>query len=444
MWTDVLNEQDQEAKRIIYSTRTGSAVLIKDETLQALQNAQFYNIQYSQLNTLFNLELIVPAQQDEFSLILDQNVKCKPDDKMLSITIQPSANCQLGCHYCGQVHSKQTLSDAILPQISSRIKKQLGKQAYKQLMVTWFGAEPLMAYQQIRTLSKDILQITREAEVDYKSMMITNAVSLKKEIARELIHNCHVTLYQITVDGMKAHHDQRRTTKVGGEPTFDIIMNNLLDMTALDEYKEHTAGINLRMNIDRSNFESVPDFIDLLASYGFPGKNMTLNFSPVMDWGGNGASAASLDKHEYASKEIDWTMQALSKGFKTDTIIPQRVFSPCMVTQENDEVYDAQGNIFACYELPYTPKYEAPEYLIGNLKFDEATFNKGAIPRNWFTDIKENISWCPKCKFFPVCGGGCPKQWYNKEPACPSFKFNIEERLVLQHVLNNANITELI
>jgi uncharacterized protein len=38
----------------------------------------------------------------------------------------------------------------------------------------------------------------------------------------------------------------------------------------------------------------------------------------------------------------------------------------------------------------------------------------------------------------PVCGGLCPKSWLEGTPACPSAKFNITERLMLQYALERG------
>ncbi len=170
---------------------------------------------------------------------------------------------------------------------------------------------------------------------------------------------------------------------------------------------------------------------------------VTIDFCPIVNWGDNNAEANSLSTDEFASKEIDWTLYAIKSGFKYRTVIPSRSTAPCMVVNEDAEVYDANGNIYPCYEFPYTPKYETDEYKIGNLMFPEETYNPNAVTRNWNNDITKNISHCPTCKLFPVCGGGCPKRWYNKEIGCPSFKLNIQDRLVLEYIIKESKNSDL-
>ena len=43
----------------------------------------------------------------------------------------------------------------------------------------------------------------------------------------------------------------------------------------------------------------------------------------------------------------------------------------------------------------------------------------------------------------PVCGGGCPKQWTEGRVACPTSKFNIQEKLILSYMHAEKGIKEL-
>jgi len=445
IFSDVLDDTQEDSKRIAYSTRTGEALLISDSLYNSIKGNDFKELKSPVLQTLFKTEIIVPDEENEFETILNQNIEAEKDNSSLSFVIQPTANCQLGCHYCGQSHAKHTMSDDLIPKIMDRISHMSSKKRIDSLNITWFGGEPLMGYSQIKKLSSRFIDLCNDEKWYYNCKIVTNAVSLKKNISLELINDCKVTYFQITIDGMKEFHDKRRVTKVDANGTFDIILTNLLDLLELEEFKTNRCFVEIRMNIDSTNYQSIPDLINLLAENRVHEKNVGLTFAAILDWGGNGASNDSLSNDFFAEQEIEWYLFAASKGFKINGIVPSRQFSPCMVVDQSAEVFDAYGNIFACYELPITPAFESPEFKIGNLKFAPETDNKEAIPRNWFKDIKNNISWCPNCTYFPVCGGGCPKDWYNSKPACPSFKFNGGDRLILQHLLNNTeNITELI
>lgn len=427
----------KESKRILYSTKTGTSMMVNDDLYTRLVSEDFENISLTTLNKLFSLELIVPKSENEFKSILEQNKGAITELEVLGITIQPTSNCQLGCHYCGQVHTKENTSDDLQAKILSRIDNKLTKGTrYKSLSVMWYGGEPLLGYNQIKSMSTQLVEMSKRHNVTYVASMITNGLSLKPEIFKELYLKQNVFSFQITVDGTKEHHDKRRITKEG-KATYDIILSNILKITSLPEYKRYNkTPIVLRVNIDKTNYHSVTDLLDILAGYELQDK-IYLNFSPVINWGDlKCGEEAGLSKEEYSKLEIELLMYSIRKGFTVPEMIPERTHQPCMVVDKDSEVYDAQGNIYPCYEFSYTPFYDNKEHTIGNLKLPEETYNNNVKTRDWFdSEIEKGSSWCKGCKFFPVCGGGCVKKWYVDEPACPPFKFNIEERLMLDYLI---------
>ncbi|MBV8254762.1 MAG: SPASM domain-containing protein [Chitinophaga sp.] len=437
--TDIIDEGEVESDnshRIVYATRSGMVLRMKDSMLRALKEGHFHDIDHQQMIDLMHLGVIVPSQEDEFDVLLQQNVHMVKAEKDLNITIQPTANCQLGCHYCGQQHSKHTIADDVIQKVLHRIDNKMISGKYESISVQWYGGEPLMAYNQIVSTSKQLIEKAAEKGITYYANMITNGLSFKKNVFLKLVTECKITDFQITLDGTAISHDKRRITKTG-ESTFDIIFSNILDAINTPEYDTHDVGIVLRMNIDKTNEAYINDLIDMLAEHGFHKKKVKLDFVPIVNWGDKTSGTDDgLDKDSFAIQEIDWMMYAMEKGFKHNKFVPGRYYAPCMVVKDDSEVYDAYGNIYPCYEFPYTPRFENDNYRIGNVAFPEETYNKDAITRNWNTDIKTGISFCPSCKLFPVCGGGCPKQWYSKEIACPSFKHNIEDRLVLEYLAN--------
>lgn len=440
--TDVINEGEPNPRQIIYSTRSGRAAVVHSSLLNNIREGKFNEIPGRLLSSLFQMEMLVPSDEIEFERVMEQNRMNLEDTKVLSITMQPGANCQLGCHYCGQKHTKHYLSDNLYDKVINRVEHNLlhSGRKYNVLSVTWYGGEPLMAFKQIRDLSPRFISMANNSGRGYMSDMISNGLSLKENIFTELVTDCGVSQFQITLDGTEEHHDTRRITK-SGEKTWQIILNNIVKCVHLPIYREKNVSISVRMNIDRTNYESISPFLNILHSHGLAGK-IGLQFSPIVDWGDNHASDNSLSKDEFGEVEIDWYMQAIKLGFNPK-LVPARTYGPCMVINQDSEVYDAFGNIFPCYEMPYTDEYQTSQYMIGNVQFPEATYNKKAITRNWFDDVVQGKSTCRDCTFFPVCGGGCPKSWLAGTPACPPFKFNMEDRLALQYILDNSNLTEL-
>ncbi|WP_291066495.1 MULTISPECIES: radical SAM/SPASM domain-containing protein [unclassified Empedobacter] len=432
-------EEKDKFKRIIYSTRTSLTALIDENIFQKILKNDFSNIDDKLLNSLFSMEIIIPENENEFNEIMIQNSSMVDNIHHLDLTIQPTANCQLGCHYCAQKHSKNNMESDVYDKTLERIKSKLESSKFKNLFVNWYGGEPLNALSQLKKMSTEIINLCKINNVEYHSSIITNGLSLKPNIFKELYLNHKIWNYQITLDGTAKHHDTRRITKKG-ENTFDIIFNNIINIINLDYYQEEIKDpILIRINIDKTNLDSIKPLIDLFAENNAQGK-IQFSFAPIVDWGDKKyGTIDGFTKRDFADIEIDLMLYAHQKGFLINTsLTPKREYMPCMVVAKDSEVFDAFGNVYPCYEFTYTPAYNDDKHKIGNLLNESFVPNELATTRNWYNDIKkEGFSTCNKCELLPVCGGGCVKNWYNDETGCPSFKFNFSDRLLIDYLNKN-------
>jgi uncharacterized protein len=304
------------------------------------------------------------------------------------------------------------------------------------LSITWYGGEPLTGYSSILKASEALIGLAERNKIHYVSDMITNGLSLKPSLFKELVVKCKVTNYQITIDGVAEAHDKRRITKEG-HPTFDIITRNIINVVNTDLYESHHCHISIRVNIDKTNHQFVEPLIDFINDHDLNSK-VSMYFAPIVDFGGNDAGKEALEKNFFAEKEVEWLLKCYEYNIPVKTL-PSRSYSVCMVENENSEVLDAFGNIYACWEFPYSETYGQGESLIGNLFFPKESYNKSATLRDWNQTLKEGKTWCKTCKHLPVCGGGCPKSWHEGTPACPPFKFNYKDRLLLDYYMRRNN-----
>jgi len=203
------------------------------------------------------------------------------------------------------------------------------------------------------------------------------------------------------------------------------------------DFKELGCGISIRCNVDERNFEGVSPLISLLAEHSLQDKIQYFYPVGVYSWGGNDAHRKSLTKEEYAAKEIDWFIEMIDAGF-IPGLMPNRKKQICIVVSKESEMYDAYGNIFNCTEVSYTDHYKGTPYVLGNLSKNEEDFSSARPLSDWNQTLLQDKFPCHSCKMLPVCGGGCPKSWYEDMRACPSAKFNIKERLALAYVLSKT------
>ncbi|QJD96254.1 SPASM domain-containing protein [Mucilaginibacter robiniae] len=434
--TDSLEEVGLNNKRIIFSTRSATSILIENEIFDNLSNGNFNSVAPELLTVLNEKEFLVPIEQDEFEHIISTNKGVKDASNFLSMTIQPSANCQLGCGYCGQNHSKHYASDSVIEKYYERIVYLLSQKKYEGISITWYGGEPLTGYSAIKKTSKKLIQLAEERGLKYVSDMITNGLSLKPSLFKELAEECKVTHYQITLDGNAESHDQRRFTKTG-DPTFDIITKNIIDVTSMKEYYDNRCHISIRVNIDKTNYQYVDPLIDFIKDTGLQRK-ISMYFATIVDFGGNDAGKDSLQKNFFAEKEIEWLLRCYENNINMN-VMPKRTYSVCMAEKKDSEVFDAFGNIYACWEFPYSDVYGAGDSLIGNLFFPKETYNENATLRDWNEMLQSGKTWCKTCTHLPICGGGCPKSWVEGTPACPPFKSNYKDKLLLDYFIRKQS-----
>lgn len=227
----------QNEERLIFSTRTGELINISNELYHFIIEKKFNKLNDITLLKLLNLKILIPEDENETdtiinNLILSSNKK----SRVLSLTIQPTANCQLGCQYCGQTHEKLNMSESLVENTYKYIKNKLENGIYESLIITWYGAEPLLGLNSIKILSKKLIILCNKINIEYSAMMITNGLGLKENIFAELVQY-KILKYQITLDGDKVSHDNSRYTKKKGK-TFDTIVSNIVMVVSNPLYDE--------------------------------------------------------------------------------------------------------------------------------------------------------------------------------------------------------------
>jgi len=431
--TGILNETSSYPERLLYATRTGAVLLIRDNDYQAFRNNHFHLLPQPVYDQLVDIEALVPSSQNELDFLTSENKDAIAKNKTLDIVIQPGASCQLGCHYCGQEHTSKYMDKALQEKVLNRVCYKLDEMQPEKLEVTWYGAEPLMAVNHIRDLSDNLISISKAYGIDYVAQMVTNGVSLKPKIFLDMVTKCKVMHYQITLDGTAEYHDKNRYTKKGQLPTFSIIFKNILDIVNDPGFKDLGATIMIRCNVDLNNVDGLEEFIDYLAGHELQDK-IGFYVIPIHNWGDNKAEELTgVEKNGFAAQEIDWMIKLMDLGFDVD-ILPTRTKIVCSAVKQHSEVYDAYGTVSSCWEVPYTPMFKNTDFEIGNVNIPFKENVTTTPMRDWNDDIKKGETWCMKCNLLPVCGGSCPIHWESGTPACPSFKFNIEDRVVLEYV----------
>lgn len=419
-------------KRIIFATRTAAMRAISETGWQNLRAERFDLLPKEVLLDFVDIELIVSTDEDELATILNRNNAAAIDDDVLYLVIQPTAYCQLGCNYCGQKHSHRWLSPEDQIRFVERAQTKLEAKRFQKVLICWFGAEPLAGLPVIRSLTPQLKTLSEKFNCGYEAKIVTNGLALTDSVATEIVEEHAVRFIEITLDGVAEFHDARRHRK-NGSATFEQIFENTI---ALARREDLDVQMRIRCNVDQRNYEGVLPLLQMLTEAGVQ-RRIGFYVAPVHSWGNN-AHALSLAQEEFASREIEWMAQMIQLGFKP-ILIPERKSIVCMAVKPHAELVDAGGTLFNCTEVSYVPTYGTPnKYAIGHVSHGEFLGQ-----RHQLGDFNDRVGRgdypCSTCRMLPVCGGSCPKQWQEGLLPCPSTKYNIEERLLLNYAASRID-----
>lgn len=353
-------------------------------------------------------KILVDNDYDEYlQLKLQKHLK-RFDKSHLTLTIAPTLDCNFCCSYCFEgARPNIYMSDETEDRIINFIRKH---SETKDLIITWFGGEPLLDFKRIISLTNKI----KELKINFSSSIITNGYLLNESVI-DKFPDLKIKHIHITIDGTKEVHNRRRP-HISDSDSFSVIYSNILNLKPYLKNKE--IALSIRINIDKANEESYheiyqmirADFEDIDISV-YPGivKNTYGSCSSVDD---------NLMDHQAYAKFI--ARQFTEYGIKSSEFFPIRHNGECIARQVNGYLIDARGDIFKCW----TDTGNRSE-SIGNV-CDLNSVNSTILTRyltgaDPFDDPK-----CQRCFFFPVCGGGCPHLSIKK--------ITIDNRINLCHI----------
>jgi len=266
-------------------------------------------------------------------------------------------------------------------------------------------------------------------------MMVSNGYRLNAEVAKSLYVR-RLMMVQVTLDGNRSDHDQRRVL-LSGKPTFDSITQNLREIV-----DSVPLPFSIRVNIDHRNRDQIHSLIDHLAEMGFGNRQtVRMYFAPVeaMTEGFHNVAIVCMTKRQYGSLEADLYWYAFEKGL-TSLPYPPRFHGVCGAVRPNAFVITPTGDIHKCWDT-----VTFPQHAVGSI------FNIEAVVQNEKT--QQWMDWtpfvndtCRNCKILPNCSGACAYKFIHAQDTrgeaavlpCPSWKYNIKERLVLRAVKMGA------
>ncbi len=338
---------------------------------------------------------------------------------VLGLTICPTMGCNFDCPYCFEDHKQGKMSKEVQDDVIALTKRMLEASHCKDINVSWFGGEPLLAPDVIESLSLGLIKLAEDAGGKYTADIITNGYLLTKENI-DLLSRLKVDNAQVTIDGIGDTHNATRHLAKGG-PTFDRIIENLKDNTI-------PFKVSIRHNVheeNKSEINKLESFIKKLAEES--GNNLIYYPAPVsgsLTADERGHQVGLLCENDAGSVSVRQEAGRFSAGRG----------HYCGANSLWSVGIDDKGNLQKCWE-----SVDKPHMSFGNAHdWDpKDPFNTASNPDNLTCYLNTSSPLpdeeCRECIWLPMCVGGCPYRRLYDKRACISFKDKPEEYVLALH-----------
>lgn len=272
---------------------------------------------------LFRNGFIIKDDYSEQSYLKEKYWNNKFNSNILNMSIMTTLECNFRCVYCFEERRKSILLESTQRGICNYIKKNIN--SYEKVHIDWYGGEPLLQKDIIVTLSKKIISICNENEVDYSASITTNGYLLEKWTEQELLE-CNIRSVQVTLDGTKEQHDLRRKL-IDGKGTYEKIVHNLKQI-------ENIVEIDLRVNVDYSNISNIEALFDELKKIGL--EKYTIAIKGVVSAEANPCEEKVIPEKILSQKIIELYKYAQKLGIKTVLFYPLQFFKKAFCVVDTD------------------------------------------------------------------------------------------------------------
>lgn len=404
-------EFEQYDAAILYNSRTGALSKLENKFIKQWKNFLETGVaQFDEdfLSDLFKCGYLVPKNVDELFLLKTKLMEERYNRRRLYLTIAPTMACNFRCVYCFEqgLYGKQCMGEETIENVLKFAETQL--EGVDQLVVSWFGGEPLLALSVIERIASKLIEICKEKSIQYSSSIVTNGYLYDYSVATKL-KELKVNRVQITLDGPEEIHDKRRYLINGGK-TFGVILDNIVNTCKI-------IPISLRINVDEDSIDTVNQIMDILRKKGTL-KYVTPYLGYVQSYGGVYAKDKCFSAEEYSKLNLNfWKVN----NVPLQTLYPVPKGNYCLADHCKGWVIDDTGYVYKCWN-----EIGIKSRSIGNVN-NKISFIENTKPLQQYLDYDVvGDSECKNCKVLPVCMGGCTYNRVSGLVRCEQRRYNLE------------------
>lgn len=419
----------KDGSYVLWNSYTGAICVFKPQQrpgVQALLKEGYTGEPKGVVKYLSDNGFLVPRGTNEYRQVQLSFGQTHYRQDILELILLASEDCNFRCNYCYEDFARGTMQ----PSVREGIKKMVERRAphLRQLVIGWFGGEPLYGFQAIEDLGPFFIEIAEKYSLGYVSHMTTNGYLLTPDVAEKLLQ-WKVINFQITIDGMREQHDAKRPAR-DGCGTFDQIISNLIELKKRPEF----FRVRVRVNYDKENHPYLEDLLLLLEKEFGGDDRFTVGFHGVGRWGGpNDKDLEVCGVEEVKVVKERLRKSAQEKGFRpagTLRDLNSLGKNVCYAARPFNFIVGADGKLMKCTIVLDKKDHN----IVGQIKPNGDMIMNVDNLALWVEPAFQNDTGCQKCAILPTCQGiSCPliRIDHNKSPCAATPKANVRNELLL-------------
>ena len=253
--------QECDEGYLAFNVVTGALLLISAEEYRMLSNSNSFFVDTVDEKGLFEGMIqrwfLIPDYYNEYALV--NQIRCTikmvcATSTISTYTILPTTSCNARCFYCFEASfPHHTMTKSTANDVIGFIKNN-----YKgsPILIRWFGGEPLLGTSTIDYICAQL----NEVGILFRSRIVTNGYLFTSHLVEKSTLNWHLEEAMVTIDGLEQQYNTIKNYKHhdGKGSPFYIVLNNIELLLKANVFVE------IRLNIDTHNAETMDDLIDEL------------------------------------------------------------------------------------------------------------------------------------------------------------------------------------
>lgn len=384
---------------IAFNTRSRKSVLLTTDDWKAINEGRSVgrgSVEDRAIGQLLKSGHIVDTHADEFQSWREQfeNERRAPPAIFPLLTVTTA--CNVGCTYCYESGvSYKNMGPEVVTAVLAWMRERVVVDGVKEINAGLFGGEPLLVPNVLFSLMEGFRSLSDQTGVTGSFYSSSNGILLTNTLASRLA-KLGLAQIQISLDGSPAMHEVRRPLKSGAAAFSKVV-------EGIDIAIDNIPSVTIKINFDRQNLRDAVFVLDEIVkrkwsnsvsvkleaiAHQFPNSRVSHDARHVIE----PTSPAMANAYAYlrracAEREISVT---------DDTAHT----TPCMFTSEHGVIIGPDGSIYKCISL-----VGRTEFAVGNVLNDDYAGLEYA--RQMSVDDKLAPCLAERCKFLPVCAGGC-------------------------------------